>query len=155
MNQHIPLTPDSILGVEQISKMIPHRYPFLLLDRVTGVIPNVSAVGYKNVTINEPYFAGHFPGKPIMPGVLLIEAMAQTAAVVVVSGFEDSNDNKIVYFMSIESARFRKPVVPGDTLKINVASKQSRGSVWKFDGEVFVEGVLVAESSFTAMVADT
>lgn len=154
MNSHTPRNTDKVFGVEQIIKMIPHRYPFLMLDRVTQVVPKISAVGLKNVTINEPYFKGHFPNKPIMPGVLLIESMAQTAAVVVVSGFQDTSDKKMVYFMSIESARFRKPVVPGDALTINVATKQSRGNVWKFNGKVFVEEILVAESSFTAMVAD-
>ena len=154
MNSHTPLNTDTVFGVEQIIKMIPHRYPFLMLDRVTQVVPKISAVGLKNVTINEPYFEGHFPNKPIVPGVLLIESMAQTAAIVVVSGYKDTSDKKIVYFMSIESARFRKPVIPGDTLTINVATKQSRGNVWKFNGKVFVEEILVAESSFTAMVAD-
>ena len=142
------------IDTEQIIKMLPHRYPFLMIDRVGEIIPNQSAVGTKNVTINEPYFEGHFPGKPIMPGVLIIEAMAQTAAVFVVSNFEDDPQNNIVHFMSIESARFRKPVLPGDTMKIHVNIKQTRGNVWKFEGQAFVEGTLVAESNFTAMIVD-
>ena len=102
------------IEIEQIIKMIPHRYPFLMIDRVVEIIPNKSAIGIKNVTINEPYFNGHFPNKPIMPGVLIIEAMAQTAAVFVIDGLKEGADNRAVYFMSIDSARFRKPVAPGD-----------------------------------------
>lgn len=154
MNLDRPANNDAVIDIQQILEMIPHRYPFLMLDRVTQVVPNTSAVGIKNVTINEPFFEGHFPKKPIMPGVLIIESMAQTAAVLVVSGFRKNSDNKLVYFMSIESARFRKPVLPGDTLKIHITTKQSRGNVWKFDGQVYVKETLVAESNFTAMIVD-
>ena len=143
-----------IIDIEQIMKMIPHRYPFLMIDRVGEIVPNQSAVGTKNVTINESYFEGHFPGKPIMPGVLIIEAMAQTAAVFVIREFLDNPHNNLVNFMSIESARFRKPVLPGDTMKIHVKIMQTRGSVWKFEGQAFVDGALVAESRFTAMIID-
>ena len=134
--------------------MIPHRYPFLLIDRVQDVVPGTSATGVKNVTINEPFFPGHFPDKPIMPGVLIIESMAQTAAVLVVSGLGTETEGKLVYFMSVESARFRKPVIPGDQLEIKVKKRQMRGSVWKFDGQAYVQNILVAESGFTAMIAD-
>ena len=143
-----------IIDVAGITKMIPHRYPFLLIDRVQEIVPGASATGIKNVTINEPFFTGHFPEKPIMPGVLIIESMAQTAAVLVVHGLGLETKNKLVYFMSIETARFRKPVIPGDQLEIKVRKKQSRGSVWKFLGEAFVGGTLVAESGFTAMIAE-
>ena len=143
-----------IIDIEGIIKMIPHRYPFLLIDRVQDVVPETSATGIKNVTINEPFFPGHFPDKPIMPGVLIIESMAQTAAVLVVSGLGPETEGKLVYFMSVESARFRKPVVPGDQLEIKVIKRQTRGNVWKFDGEAYVRKTLVAESGFTAMIAD-
>ena len=142
------------INIEEIIKMIPHRYPFLLIDRVQDVVPETSATGIKNVTINEPFFPGHFPDKPIMPGVLIIESMAQTAAVLVVSGLGTETEGKLVYFMSVESARFRKPVIPGDQLEIKVKKRQMRGSVWKFDGQAYVQNILVAESGFTAMIAD-
>ena len=112
-----------IINIEEIIKMIPHRYPFLLIDRVQDVVPETSATGIKNVTINEPFFPGHFPHKPIMPGVLIIESMAQTAAVLVVSGLGSEKEGKLVYFMSVESARFRKPVIPGDRLNIEVKKR--------------------------------
>ena len=143
-----------MIDIEGIIKMIPHRYPFLLIDRVQDVVPKTSATGIKNVTINEPFFPGHFPDKPIMPGVLIIESMAQTAAALVVSGLGPETEGKLVYFMSVESARFRKPVVPGDQLEIKVIKRQTRGKVWKFDGQAFVQNTLVAESGFTAMISD-
>ena len=142
------------MNIEDILKNIPHRYPFLMIDRLTDVKPGESAVGIKNVSINEQFFQGHFPAKPVMPGVLIVEAMAQTAAALVVVSFKEDLSSKLVYFMSIESARFRKPVVPGDTLNILVNKKQVRGDVWKFSGEAFVGDKLVAESLFTAMIAD-
>ena len=140
------------IEIEQIIEMIPHRYPFLMIDRVVEIIPDKSAIGIKNVTINEPYFKGHFPNKPIMPGVLIIEAMAQTAAVFVIDGLKESADNRDVYFLSIDSARFRKPVTPGDTMILKIFEKQSRGNVCKFNGEAYVEENLVAESTFSAMI---
>ena len=142
------------IDVEGIMKMIPHRYPFLMIDRVVDLMPGRGAVGIKNVSINEPYFQGHFPGRPVMPGVLLIEAMAQTAAVVVVHALGAQSEGKLVYFMSIESARFRKPVFPGDTLHVHVTRQHHRGNVWKFSGEAKVDGVLVAEAIYTAMILD-
>ena len=142
------------MNIEDILKNIPHRYPFLMIDRLTDVNPGESAVGIKNVSINEQFFQGHFPAKPVMPGVVIVEAMAQTAAALVVVSFKEDLSSKLVYFMSIESARFRKPVVPGDTLNILVNKKQVRGDVWKFSGEAFVGDKLVADSLFTAMIAD-
>lgn len=142
------------LETDRIMEMIPHRYPFLLIDRVVDLISNASATGVKNVTINEHFFQGHFPTRPIMPGVLIIEAMAQTAAVLVVQTMGGQSEGYLVYFMSIDSARFRKPVVPGDTLYVGVVKQRDRGNVWKFKGEAKVDGVLVAEAIFTAMVMD-
>lgn len=142
------------LDVEAVMRMIPHRYPFLMIDRVVDLIPGAGAIGIKNVSINEPYFQGHFPSRPVMPGVLLIEAMAQTAAVVVVHSLGAESQGRLVYFMSVENARFRKPVFPGDTLHVHVTRQHNRGNVWKFSGEAKVDGVLVAEAIYTAMILD-
>lgn len=144
-----------VIDINRIMQMIPHRYPFLLVDKVIDVEPNVSAVGIKNVTASEPHFQGHFPQRPIMPGVLIIEAMAQTSAVLVVETLGPDAEGKLVYFMTVDSARFRKPVVPGDTLHIHVVKERSRGNVWKFKAEVKVEGVLVAEATYAAMIMDS
>ena len=144
-----------VIDIKRIMEMIPHRYPFLLIDRLVDVIVNESAVGIKNVTASEPHFQGHFPGHPVMPGVLIIEAMAQTAAVLVVETLGPSAEGKLVYFMSVDSARFRKPVGPGDCLRIHVFKERSRGNVWKFRSEVKVDGVLVAEATFAAMILDS
>lgn len=144
----------NIVTIEEIETLIPHRYPMLLVDRLRDIVLGERAVGIKNVTMNEWFFQGHFPGKPIMPGVLIVEAMAQTAGALVMKSLADNASEKIVYFMSIDEARFRKPVVPGDTLHIHVEKQQNRGPVWKFLGKVYVEDVLVAESSFKAMIAD-
>ncbi|MEX0760146.1 MAG: 3-hydroxyacyl-ACP dehydratase FabZ [Tistlia sp.] len=140
-----------ILGV---MRMIPHRYPFLMIDRVIEIENDVRAVGIKNVSINEPHFQGHFPRQPIMPGVLIIEAMAQTAAVLVVETLEGAAAGKLVYFMSIDEARFRKPVFPGDQIRVEVSKVRNRGQVWKFRGEAKVGGRLMAEAAFTAMIMD-
>jgi 3-hydroxyacyl-[acyl-carrier-protein] dehydratase len=142
------------IDIEGVMRMIPHRYPFLMIDRVVDLVAGVGATGIKNVSINEPFFQGHFPAHPVMPGVLLIEAMAQTAAVVVVHSLGEAAEGKLVYFMSIENARFRKPVVPGDTLHVRVAKQRSRGNVWKFTGEALVDGALRAEATYTAMILD-
>ncbi|MHA1151649.1 MAG: 3-hydroxyacyl-ACP dehydratase FabZ [Alphaproteobacteria bacterium] len=142
------------LDVMRIMEMIPHRYPFLMIDRVVDLVPGVSAVGIKNVTINEHYFQGHFPRRPVMPGVLIIESMAQTAAVLVVETMEGAAAGKLVYFMTIEEGRFRKPVVPGDRLHVHVTKLRRRGAVWKFGGEARVDGVLMAQARFTAMIMD-
>jgi len=140
--------------VMEIMQMIPHRFPFLMIDRVVDIIPDVSAVGVKNVSINEPFFQGHFPRQPVLPGVLIIEAMAQTAAVFVVETMQGASAGKLVYFMSVDDARFRKPVFPGDVLKIHVSKLRNRRNVWKFRGEARVEGVLMAEAIYSAMIMD-
>ena len=142
------------IDVMRIMEMIPHRFPFLMVDRVVDLQVDVSAVGIKNVTINEPFFQGHFPRQPVMPGVLIIESMAQTAAVLVVETLEGEAAGKLVYFMTVDEARFRKPVFPGDTLKVHVSKLRSRGNVWKFQSEVRVDGTLVAEARFAAMIMD-
>lgn len=142
------------VDIHRIMKMIPHRYPFLLVDRLLDVVPGESAIGLKNVSMNEPHFQGHFPDRPVMPGVLIVEAMAQTAAVIVVSHLGESAEGRLVYFMSIENARFRKPVEPGDQLHIHCKKERQRGNVWKFSGEAKVDGVVVAEASYTAMIMD-
>ena len=142
------------IDIERITQMIPHRYPFLMIDRVVEVVPDATAVGIKNVSINEPYFQGHFPQRPVMPGVLIIEAMAQTAAVLVVHTLGIAAEGKLVYFMSVDSARFRRPVLPGDQLRIHVSKERSRGNVWKFSGEAKVNGTLVAEAIYAAMIMD-
>lgn len=142
------------IDVERIMEMIPHRYPFLMIDRVIDVVPNVKATGVKNVTVNENYFAGHFPERPVMPGVLIIEAMAQTAAVLVVHTLGPDAEGKLVYFMSVDGARFRKPVRPGDQLHVAVTKERNRGNVWKFAGRATVDGNLVAEATYAAMIMD-
>ncbi|MFC4166530.1 3-hydroxyacyl-ACP dehydratase FabZ [Teichococcus aestuarii] len=140
--------------IARIMRAIPHRYPFLLLDRMVEMKLGESAIGIKNVTINEPFFQGHFPSHPVMPGVLIIEAMAQTAAVLVVETLGPSAHGKIVYFMSIENAKFRRPVVPGDQLRIHINKDRQRGNVWKFNAVARVDGVAVAEASYAAMIMD-
>ena len=149
----IDLKNNSTLSVERIMKLIPHRYPMLLIDRLVD-IKEGEATGIKNVTINEPFFQGHFPARPVMPGVLLIEAMAQTAGVLVMHHLGEEADGKVVYFMSVEEARFRRPVVPGDSLRIHVTKERNRARVWKFSAKVMVEQKLVAEGKFSAMILD-
>ncbi len=144
----------STIDIAAIQRAIPHRYPFLLIDRIVEMRHNHSAIGIKNVSINENYFQGHFPGHPVMPGVLIIESMAQTAAVLVVRTLGSGAEGKVVYFMSIEAAKFRRPVVPGDQLRIHVTKERHRGNVWKFSGIARVEGVSVAEATFAAMIMD-
>jgi len=143
-----------VIPIERIMEMIPHRYPFLMIDKVIELEPDHHAIGVKNVTINEPFFAGHFPSKPVMPGVLLIEAMAQTSAVLVVETLGKDAEGKLVYFMSIDEAKFRKPVVPGDAVHIRVDKQQSRRNVWKFACVATVEGTKVAEAIVCAMIVD-
>src|SRR5580698_124757 len=143
-----------VVDIQQIMRDIPHRFPFLMLDRVVDLVPNQSAVGIKNVSVNEPFFAGHFPNHPVMPGVLIIESMAQTAAVLVVETLGPKAAGKVVYFMSIEGAKFRRPVVPGDQLRIHCTKERSRGNVWKFHGVAKVDGTTVAEATYSAMIMD-
>lgn len=142
------------LDVLDIMKRIPHRYPMLLVDRLVDIVLNESAVGIKNVTINEQFFEGHFPQRPVMPGVLIVEAMAQTAGTLVVHSMGEGAEGKLVYFMSIEEAKFRKPIGPGDQIRIHVTKEQARRNVWRFRGEAKVDGVLCAEAVFTAMIMD-
>ena len=140
--------------IARIMRAIPHRYPFLLVDRMVDMVLGESAIGIKNVTINENFFQGHFPAHPVMPGVLIIEAMAQTAAVLVVETLGPSAQGKLVYFMSIENAKFRRPVGPGDQLRIHINKERARGTVWKFNAVARVDGVAVAEASYAAMILD-
>jgi 3-hydroxyacyl-[acyl-carrier-protein] dehydratase len=142
------------IDINRIKELIPHRYPFLLIDGIQTLTPDESATGIKNVSVNEPFFEGHFPDRPVMPGVLIIESMAQTAGCLVVAILGKESEGKLVYFMTIENARFRKPVVPGDRLVINVQKLRSRGSVFKFSGKAFVGEVLAAEATFSAMIVD-
>jgi len=143
-----------LLDIARIMQAIPHRYPFLLIDRVVDLVRGESATGVKNVTVNENFFQGHFPGHPVMPGVLIIESMAQTAAVLVVETMGPEAAGKVVYFMSIEGAKFRRPVVPGDQLRIHISKQRRRGNVWKFNAVAKVDGVSVAEATYAAMLMD-
>lgn len=140
------------IDIQRIMEMIPHRFPFLMIDKVIDVVANEQATGIKNVSINEPHFQGHFPTRPVMPGVLIIEAMAQTAAVLVVHTLGPSAEGKLVYFMSLDNARFRRPVVPGDCLHVRVTKQRHRANVWKFEGRAEVRGQLMAEAVFAAMI---
>ena len=148
------LPPVEVLDIKRIMHAIPHRYPMLMIDKVVDVVPGNSAVGIKNVTVNENFFQGHFPDHPVMPGVLIIESMAQTAAVLVVESLGAHAAGKVVYFMTIENAKFRRPVVPGDTLRIHVTKNRNRGNVWKFSAVALVDGVSVAEATYAAMIMD-
>lgn len=142
------------IDITKIMEMIPHRYPFLLIDRILEMTPGEYAVGLKNVTMNEPHFMGHFPGFPVMPGVLIVEAMAQTAATLVVKAMGPEMEGRLVYFMTIDDARFRKPVTPGDSLIIRTDVVKSRGNIWKFKGTAKVGEALHAEATFSAMILD-
>ncbi|MBF0456948.1 MAG: 3-hydroxyacyl-ACP dehydratase FabZ [Nitrospirae bacterium] len=141
-----------MINIMEILKTLPHRYPFLMVDKVIELVPGETAVGVKNVTINEPFFQGHFPGNPVMPGVLIVEALAQVSGIL---AFKSGIEGNTVYFMSIEKAKFRRPVLPGDSLKLMVKTVQKRGKVWKFSGRATVEENTVAEAEFTAMITDT
>lgn len=142
------------IDIGRITQMIPHRYPFLMIDRVVDLVSGESCVGIKNVTINEPFFQGHFPQRPVMPGVLVIEAMAQTAAVIVVEKLGAESEGRLVYFMTIEEARFRRPIGPGDQVRIHCRKERSRANVWKFSAEARVDGALCAEATYSAMILD-
>ncbi|PZQ45064.1 MAG: 3-hydroxyacyl-[acyl-carrier-protein] dehydratase FabZ [Micavibrio aeruginosavorus] len=145
---------DDKVDIISVMEMIPHRYPILLVDRILEYVPGERAVGLKNVTFNEPHFQGHFPGWPVMPGVLIVEAMAQTAACLVVKTLGDEAKGKVVYFMSIEEAKFRRPVTPGDSLHIHATVIQNRRNVWKFNGKAMVGDCVCAEAVFSAMIMD-
>jgi 3-hydroxyacyl-[acyl-carrier-protein] dehydratase len=143
-----------IMDSVRIMQMIPHRPPFLMIDQVRDLRAGEGAVGIKNVTMTEPHFQGHFPGAPVMPGVLIVEAMAQTAAVLVVHTLGPDAEGKIVYFMSVDNCRFRRPVFPGDQIIIEVNKQRQRGPVWRFEGIAKVDGKIVAEAVFAAMFRD-
>ena len=147
--------PDAaMVDIIGIMKAIPHRYPILLIDRVVELVPDQSAVGIKNVSVNEPFFVGHFPNHPVMPGVLIIESMAQTSAVLVVKTLGPEAAGKVVYFMSIDGAKFRRRVVPGDQMRVEVVKQRRRGPVWRFQGTARVDGVVVAQAVYSAMIMD-
>ncbi|MDZ4869238.1 MAG: 3-hydroxyacyl-ACP dehydratase FabZ [Alphaproteobacteria bacterium] len=135
-------------------ELLPHRPPMLLIDKMIDIVPNVSATGVRAVSISDPIFLGHFPGYPIMPGVLIVEAMAQTAGALVMHSMNASAEDKLVYFMAIDRARFRAPVMPGEILTIPVKLQRARKPVWRFTGEAYVNGKLCAEAEFSAMIMD-
>ena len=142
------------INIEKILKSLPHRYPLLLVDKVLSLEPGKKIIAIKNVTFNEPHFLGHFPDHPIMPGVLIIEAMAQAGALMVTCNEDFKADEKLVYFMSIDGAKFRKPVIPGDVLELRIEAIQNRGAVWKLDAKAFVDGQKVSEAQLSAMIVD-
>ncbi|MFO1113630.1 MAG: 3-hydroxyacyl-ACP dehydratase FabZ, partial [Rhodospirillales bacterium] len=135
-----------VIDLHQIKRMIPHRYPMLMIEKIVDVVRDHHATGIKNVSVNEWFFQGHFPAEPVMPGVLIIEAMAQTAAVLVVATLGPEKEGRLTYFMSIENARFRKPVFPGDVIRVHVEKQRRRGNVWRFSGTAKVDGVIVADA---------
>ena len=141
-----------LIDVEKIVKMIPHRYPMLLIDKVVDIVLNQSAIGIKNVTANENFFTGHFPSKMVMPGVLMIESMAQTCAVLVIETLGAKAEGSLVYFMSVDGGKFRRPVIPGDQLKLHVDKIRNRSNVWKFKCMGYVEDELVTEATISAMI---
>jgi 3-hydroxyacyl-[acyl-carrier-protein] dehydratase len=153
-DQSVAAAPGIEIELERVLEMIPHRDPFLMIDKVVDAVANERATGIKEVTADEYYFKGHFPARPVMPGVLIVEAMAQTAAVLVVHTLGREAEGKLVYFMTIDEARFRRPVVPGDRLLIHVTKQRNRRNVWRFEGKAEVAGHLVAEAVFAAMILD-
>jgi 3-hydroxyacyl-[acyl-carrier-protein] dehydratase len=141
--------------IARILKLLPHRYPFLLVDKIIEMDGDNSAIGIKNVSMNEPFFQGHFPNFPVMPGVLLIEGMAQTAGALCVASLQENYEPQLVYFMAIDHARFRRPVLPGDTVHYHMVKRRNRGRVWRFEGQARVNGQLVAEAEISAMIVDS
>ena len=152
MNKDISKSSVKLVNIEKIVNMIPHRYPMLLIDKVEDLILGESATGIKNVTANENFFTGHFPSKMVMPGVLMIESMAQTCAVLVIETLGRTAEGSLVYFMSVDGAKFRKPVIPGDQLKFHVEKIKNRANVWKFKCKGYVEDELVSEAVISAMI---
>lgn len=146
------VAPVTTADIHLIQRILPHRYPFLLVDKVRDIVPNTSAVGIKCITMNEPQFQGHFPGKPVFPGVQIIEALAQTSGILVGVSLDLADKNLLVYFMGIDAVKFRRMVVPGDVLELHVTVKRGGGKVWKFEGRAMVDGELAAQAEFTAMM---
>jgi 3-hydroxyacyl-[acyl-carrier-protein] dehydratase len=143
-----------MIEIKEIMQILPHAYPFLLVDRIIEMDPGKRIVGIKNVTYNEPFFPGHFPGRPIMPGVLIVEAMAQTAGILAFKSMPEEEQGKPVYFLGIDNVRFRKTVVPGDQLRLELEITKHRQSIWRFKGKALVDGKLVAEAELLAMLGD-
>ena len=143
-----------MIEINEIMTILPHAYPFLLVDRIIEIEPGKRIVGIKNVTYNEPFFPGHFPGRPIMPGVLIVEAMAQTSGVLVFNSLAEEERDKLVYFLGMDNVKFRKPVIPGDQLRLESEITKHRQSIWGFKGKALVDGKLVAEAEFMAMLGD-
>ncbi|QSQ24964.1 3-hydroxyacyl-ACP dehydratase FabZ [Pyxidicoccus parkwayensis] len=142
------------MDIQEIQNLLPHRYPFLLVDRVVEIVPGQKLMAYKNVTVNEPFFNGHFPGQPVMPGVLILEALAQAMAILAYKSEGMDPKQKLTYLMGVDGARFRKPVLPGDRLHLSIEVLRHKGSVWKTKGTALVDGVRVAEGEFLATVVD-
>jgi 3-hydroxyacyl-[acyl-carrier-protein] dehydratase len=155
MNEVTSKTELGSADIARVLKLLPHRYPFLLVDRISDMDRDESAIGLKNVTFNEPFFQGHFPEFPVMPGVLIIEGLAQTAGALCIHYIGETYRPQLVYFMGIDRAKFRKPVVPGDQLRYHVRKVRSRGRAWRFYGEAKVDGQIVAEAEISAMIVDT
>jgi 3-hydroxyacyl-[acyl-carrier-protein] dehydratase len=153
MNDQVK-APAGVLGIEAVKKLLPHRQPFLMIDRLSDIVSGESAVGWKAVSINEPHFAGHFPDYAVMPGVLIVEALAQAAGALVVHSLGLAGQSRMVYFMTIDKARFRRPVRPGDLLRLPVRVLRHRGPVWRFEGKAFVGEDLCAEAEYSAMLTD-
>ena len=145
-------TTSTTIDIQEIKRLIPHRYPFLFVDKVREFVPKISAVGIKNVTTNEPHFQGHFPSQPVMPGVTIVEAMAQTAGILVSKSLELEDSGALVYFLSIDNCKFRHLVGPGDVLELHVKVIRGRGKIWKFHGDAVVDGKIVTEADFAAMI---
>jgi 3-hydroxyacyl-[acyl-carrier-protein] dehydratase len=145
---------ETVYDIRKIMELLPHRYPFILVDRIIELVPDERIVGLKNVTINEPFFQGHFPGTPVMPGVLIVEAMAQAGGVLVYASRSEENPKGLVYFMGIDKARFRKPVIPGDQLILEIMWTKRRANVSRMTGKATVAGSLVAEAEVMAMIGE-
>jgi 3-hydroxyacyl-[acyl-carrier-protein] dehydratase len=145
---------ETVYDIRKIMELLPHRYPFILVDRIIELLPDERIVGLKNVTINEPFFQGHFPGTPVMPGVLIVEAMAQAGGVLVYASRSEENPKGLVYFMGIDKARFRKPVIPGDQLILEIMWTKRRANVCRMTGKATVAGTLVAEAEVMAMIGE-